>query len=82
MCFRNNLTNYWKKSHKLIIKLCLKWLKLNRNIISDQKNCHQITNKLIIKLVTKSSIDSIIEYVTNLITNSDNKSTTTTNDEK
>ena len=71
-----------KYLRELIIKLCLKWLKLNINIISDQKNCHQITNKLIIKLVTKSSIDSIIEYVTNLITNSDNKSTTTTNDEK
>ena len=31
---------YEKYLRELIIKLCLKWLKLNRNIISDQKICH------------------------------------------
>jgi len=29
-----------KYLRELIIKLCLKWLKLNRNIISDQNICH------------------------------------------
>jgi len=57
-------------------------VKIKYKYISDQKICHQITNKLVIKLVTKSSTDSIIESVTNLITDWDNKSTTTTNDEK
>ena len=57
-------------------------VKIKQKYISDQKICHQFTNKLVIKLVTKSSTDLIIESVTNLITDLDNKSTTTTNDKK